>query len=557
MKRIFQLKICVILLTVLAVGWLWPVRARAEAETDGWYEEDGSLFYYADGELLKSCFAEIDGGFYYFKDDGTLLMENETCMVSDENGAAAWVRAGWDNILIAGDWYIDDGADPAESYYYGNDFAAVCGPSVVDDVFYLFDNDTGVLLRNQKVLVDGAWWESDAQGELSSTGIPADGWAADDDGNRYYYLDGEALSGGFYEIDGQYRFFHDDGHLAMNESLYLDSHWVRFDENGCIVADSGEQQSDSSDGTKENSADPKEENPSDGNDRHSTQPASHPAEGWMTADGERYYYRNGKAISAGRHTIEWTEYYFDGDGRMLHDCIADGHVLDHDGLIVQSGLVTLGDQQYYVNPTTHLIEKNTEVNINSTLYLADAEGRLQQKPLPAEPGMESAADSSRADKGFRDPQGSSDPDSDPDPDADYVPTNEEDTALQEELPAGGSIRYSDNYLPGETPAAGASAPASTAADNPPSGILLWRGGAWQEMHGSAEKPIGVHIFGRDAAILDNGTILRDAFVYSSEGIFGFDQDGNALPGGLASRYGKLFYVTAPDPNAEMLVLLMS
>ncbi len=77
------------------------------------------------------------------------------------------------------------------------------------------------------------------------------------------------------------------------------------------------------------------------------------------------------------------------------------------------------------------------------------------------------------------------------------------------------------------------------------------------MHGSAEKPIGVHIFGRDAAILDNGTVLRDAFVYSSEGIFGFDQDGKALPEGLAARYGKLFYVTAPDPNAEMLVLLMS
>ena len=104
---------------------------------------------------------------------------------------------------------------------------------------------------------------------------------------------------------------------------------------------------------------------------------------------------------------------------------------------------------------------------------------------------------------------------------------------------------------------GASAPALTSTDNPSSGILLWRGGAWQEMHGSAERLIGVHIYGQDAAILDNGTVLRDAFVYSSEGIFGFDQDGNALPEGLAARYGKLFYVTAPDPNAEMLVLLMS
>ena len=557
MKRIFQLNICAILLTVLAVGWLWPVRARAEAETDGWYEEDGSRFYYADGEALKDCIAEIDGGFYYFRDDGTLLLEDETCLVSDGNGTAAWIRAGWDNVLIAGDWYIDDGADPAESYYYGTDFAAVCGPSVVDDVFYLFDYETGLLLGNQKVVIDGAWWESDAQGVLSPTGIPADGWAADDDGNRYYYLDGEALSGGFYEIDGQSRFFHNDGHLARNESLYLDSHWVRFDENGCVIPGSGEQHTDSSDEEKENPGDGKEENPS-GSDEAQTaaDPVSPPAEGWMTVDGERYYYRDRKPISAGRHSIEWVEYYFDENGRMLHDCIVDGRILDSDGRVVQSGMANLGDQQYYVNPTTHLIEKNTELNIDSTLYTADSDGRLQRKPLPAESGTESATEDSQTDESSQDPQYSSDPDSDPDPDADYVPTNEEDSSEQEELPAGGSIRYSDNYLPGENPTGSTSSPASPAADNPTSGILFWRG-AWQEIHGSEEKPIRIRIYGKDAAILDNGTVLRDAFVYSSEGVFGFDQYGNALPEGLAARYGKLFYVTAPDPNAEILVLLMS
>ena len=652
MKHYFQLKTCAFLLTILVLGCFWHVRAAAENDNDGWVKEDDNILFFDGGRMLQGCIAEIDGEYYFFRSDGTLLKEDETCLIESSDGNAFWIRAGWDNVLIAGDWYTDESADPADHFYYGDDFAAVCGPAHVDDTFYLFDNQTGRLLCNRIVLMNGAWWESDYQGILSPIsesqleGKAVDGWITDTNGDLYFYLDGKPLGGGFYQIDGEYRFFHDDGRMAKNESLYLDSHWVHIDKDGRILLDSGGENSDSSDlepegnstvsdddteptadilvpgsGTNvsEDAADPGTVTPSiedsvpgpddtslaEGSsitgsgetstvedssvtgsgetstvedssvigsgetsnvedspvsvldDTNSSEDSSAPLDGWVTVGTERYYYRNQKPISAGRHYIEWKEYYFDENGRMLHDCIVDGRVLDSDGCVVQGGLVNQGDYQYYVNPTTHLIERNTEVIIDSILYLADADGRLQRKPLPAEAGTESTTENSREDEGSPESQRSSEQSPEPDPDADYVPINETDSAEQKELPMGGSIRYSDDYLPGEVPVASVSEPGSSATDNPTSGILLWSSGAWQEFHGSPAKPIRIHIYGKQAAILDNGTVLRDAFVYSAEGVFGFDQDGNALPKGFAARYGKLFYVTAPDPNGEMLVLLMS
>ena len=462
MKHYFQLKTCAFLLTILVLGCFWHVRAAAENDNDGWVKEDDNILFFDGGRMLQGCIAEIDGEYYFFRSDGTLLKEDETCLIESSDGNAFWIRAGWDNVLIAGDWYTDESADPADHFYYGDDFAAVCGPAHVDDTFYLFDNQTGRLLCNRIVLMNGAWWESDYQGILSPIsesqleGKAVDGWITDTNGDLYFYLDGKPLGGGFYQIDGEYRFFHDDGRMAKNESLYLDSHWVHIDKDGRILLDSGGENSDSSDlepegnstvsdddteptadilvpgsGTNvsEDAADPGTVTPSiedsvpgpddtslaEGSsitgsgetstvedssvtgsgetstvedssvtgsgetgsvedssvtgsgetstvddsfvarsgetstvedssitgsgetsnvedspvsvldDTNSSEDSSAPLDGWVTVGTERYYYRNQKPISAGRHYIEWKEYYFDENGRMLHDCVIDGH----------------------------------------------------------------------------------------------------------------------------------------------------------------------------------------------------------------------------------------
>jgi hypothetical protein len=244
---------------------------------------------------------------------------------------------------------------------------------------------------------------------------------------------------------------------------------------------------------------------------------------------------------------------------------------------VQGGLTEVGDNQYYVNQETHKIEKNTEVNIDSTLYTTDDKGDLQKKEIPGQKSTdetkstESGDGKTSGDSGTSegnqgaDGSGTSDDTEEPDRDAGYVPVNEEETNRQEPAPAGGRIRYSDDYWSGDAAYNAGnyddgrreSEQPSGENDNPASGMLLWRDGKWTEIHGSAEKPIEIHIYGRDAAVMDRGFILRDAVLCSSEGVYGFDQYGNALPAGPAARYGKQFYITAPDPYAEILVLMMS
>lgn len=539
-------------MTALAIGIFSSPRAAAEDEWEGWYEDNGGVFYYEDGAALTACFAVIDGQCYYFRDDGTLLLEDETCLAGDGEGGAFWVRAGWDNVLIANEWYTDSTADPAETYYYGENFAAACGPTEIDGELYLFDDVTGMLLPNRKVVIADTLWESDYNGILSPIQEEEEtpnGWVRDSEGNTYFYRDGNPLSGGFFTVYDEIRFFHDDGRMARNQSLYLDNRWIRFDDEGCLVEDETDENRDSNDAAPDEPSVPKE--------------------GWVTAGGERYYYRNGEPMSGGPHTIEWTAYYFDATGRLLHDCVVEDHLLDSDGSVVQGGLFSLNGQQYYVNPQTQLIEKNTEVNIDSTLYLADSEGHLQKKeivpvsfakPEEAEEEAELAEPADYPDYVPRNEKSRNEESLNEEwqynSTAGYIPSNEEEIVEEEELQQGGSIRYSDDYQTDDTPAA-ENGTALKEYDNPASGMLLWRGGDWVEIHGSPERPIEVHIYGRKAAIMNQESILREAFVCSSEGVYGFDQYGNALPAGFVTRYGKQFYVTAPDPDAELLVLMLS
>ena len=108
MKHSFQLKICAFLLTILVVGCFWHAWAAAENDKDGWVEEDDNIFFFDGGRMLHGCIAEIDGEYYFFRNDGTLLIEDETCLIEGGAGNDFWIRAGGENVLSSGGWYTEE-----------------------------------------------------------------------------------------------------------------------------------------------------------------------------------------------------------------------------------------------------------------------------------------------------------------------------------------------------------------------------------------------------------------------------------------------------------------
>ena len=546
-----------LLITLLISGFL-SAQAAADFD-DGWVYEDGWTGYCADGQLLSGCIQIIDGDWYCFQDDGRLLEEGETCSVIDENGTMIRVRSGWDNILLSDEWY-EDPDNPELRYYYGDDCAAACGPTQIRDLYFLFDTQTGELLYNQEILIDGVRWKSDAYGILSEDEFvsddPQDGWITREDGGTGYVRDGETVMGEILEIDGlcyyfddsglllvgdsaaafnsidalnrriradengvlyqnafftdpesgeEYyycgnclsaygflemedglRFFYENGRMAKGETLFINNQWIRFDDNGCVIPDTAAEEGDA------------------------------PADGWLTVDGEQYYYRSGEPISAGRHIVDWKEYIFGAGGRLLHDCVEGDYLLNSEGLVVQEGPYRLGEFLYYVNPETHQILRNARVSIDNIPYIADSDGHLMKIDSasaavePEERKTETAVPDER--------------EAEDDEDAGYVPVNEPASDMN---PDEGSIWYSDNFSSeGETDLPDASDSPSeeyAGSDNPESGMLVWRGGEWTEVHGSPENPIEIRIFSARGAIMDNEIPLRDAIICSPEGIIGYDQ----------------------------------
>ena len=108
------------------------------------------------------------------------------------------------------------------------------------------------------------------------TTVIADGWQ-EMDGDRYYYLGGEAITG-WQEVDGMYRYFHADGKLAVGFAE-VDGNRYCFDAEGCYLT------------------------------------------GWQEVDGKFYYLGNDGIVVTGWLPLEEKLYYLKEDGSMARGCV--------------------------------------------------------------------------------------------------------------------------------------------------------------------------------------------------------------------------------------------
>lgn len=102
------------------------------------------------------------------------------------------------------------------------------------------------------------------------------GWQ-EQDGYRYYYLDGTVLTG-WQEVDGLNRYFHADGKLA-NGFVELEGSRYYFDAEGCCLT------------------------------------------GWQEVDGKRYYLGEDGVVYTGWLQLEDATYYMKEDGAMARGCV--------------------------------------------------------------------------------------------------------------------------------------------------------------------------------------------------------------------------------------------
>ena len=387
-----------------------------------WYQDaDGSFYYGEDFGLYKSGKYQIDGDWYYFDSEGVMLDDAAYGSLYRAHPGGKLYRNEWYDGVYYGDdctmvsfralqvdgvWYyftgdgsiLDDGEDgdyrahPGGrlyqnewygSYYYGDDCREVTGYQVIDGRGYYF-NKYGTRV-SEPGIVYGTRVVIDEEGYAFL--LNEAGWSICN-GNRYYCLDGQVLQDRVAEIDGAIYGFDKQGRLYTNTTFYAEAlpssqfyysyfhagsdgkcvtsiwlketYWYYFGADGAAYRD----------GTFT----------IDGNsytfDVNAWLSAKYPA--WKQRDGGWFYYLKDWKYATYWQKIGTKWYYFGSDGRMAtgKTDFYDGvyYYFDQSGAMVSSKWVQEDGAWLYVNSKG--IVTTGWAKLSGKWYWFDAEGHM-------------------------------------------------------------------------------------------------------------------------------------------------------------------------------------
>ena len=215
-------------------------------------KEDGNLYFTIDGAYMYNGLYELDGYYYYAKQNGTLAV-TETTWVNNKNGL----------IPEKGNWYAFDaegrliqtgfvsGGD-GYTYYYENNVLAL-GFTKISDDYYIFNTYSGKMYKNADMWVgdnaygiEGGMYYFGADGKMVlpdlENGVKK--IVNKEDGNLYFTVDGAYMYNGLYELDGDYYYAKPNGTLAVAETTWVSNknglipekgNWYAFDAEGRLI----------------------------------------------------------------------------------------------------------------------------------------------------------------------------------------------------------------------------------------------------------------------------------------------------------------------------------
>ena len=353
---------------------------------------DDGYFYGQDGnrvDLGTNRYVQIKGNWYYIGNDGKILTGEQTI-------DGAHVYFGYNGIQVKGDFDYNKQFHDKDSgnlvtnrfvtvkdktYFIGADSKAIKGATVIDNVEYFFDNETGAqvkgdfasndkyydgitgaLVTNSYVQVGKNWYY------VGNDGKPLKGSQTINNVPVYFDPYGGRQAKGFFGNDG-YFYDKDSGakvDLGTNRYVQVNDNWYYVNAEGKIlkgdqIIDGVQVNFNSYNGiqTKGELVDSNgrvisEENyntyetPSKFYDKNSGALVKGQ---YFSHDGKWYYADAQGNILKGSQTIDGVHVYFDDYGVQAKGIIADGYFYDKDSGVRQDvprdQFVKVGDKLYY------------------------------------------------------------------------------------------------------------------------------------------------------------------------------------------------------------------
>ncbi len=179
-------------------GWINLEGQRYHADANGfiqvgWFQDESGIYYLNPeaGGLAATGFADIDGGHYYFNENG------QRCTGLLNLGGPVYY-ANADGLCQRGFVQFDDGVR-----YFDENYVMRTGLTQLGESLYYFDGN-GIMQTGMIALETGKYM-------FGPDGVAISGWYANEQGQRFFFGPGCAAMVGLQTIDGANYLFGDDG----------------------------------------------------------------------------------------------------------------------------------------------------------------------------------------------------------------------------------------------------------------------------------------------------------------------------------------------------------
>ena len=375
---------------------------------------DDGYFYDQDGirvNLGTNRYVQVKGNWYYVGEDGKILTGEQTI-----DGAHVYFE--YDGKQVKGDFDYKNQFHDKDSgnsvtnrfvtvkdktYFIGADSKAIKGATVIDNVEYFFDKETGAQVKGNFAW-NGKYYDGITGALVTNSYVQV--------GKDWYYVgnDGERLKGSqtinnvpvyFDPYDGKQAkgVFGDDGYfydkdsgakidLGTNRYVYINDNWYYLNGEGKILK--GDQ---TIDGVQVH-FDPYYGNQIKGEFTDSngyvvkansyTSPVKFYDKDSGALVKNQYFNNNGKwyyadaqgNILKGSQTIDGVHVYFDDDGVQAKDAVLNGYYYDKDSgagkELPHDQFIKIGKDLYYLSSNG----RTGEITIDGKDYYIEQNGRV-------------------------------------------------------------------------------------------------------------------------------------------------------------------------------------